>query len=237
MILIIVWCFEMSRILLVDDDPLFRVWLTDVLRAQGHEVECAVNGVDGLSRIRSFEPDIVMLDLVMPQMDGFELLQARNCLTPIMMLSARDNEEDRIRSYELGADDFLAKPFSIKELLVRLQAIERRLVQRHKPLMAIDQTAAIQSIKFDETAYRITIDKHAVELTQTEFRLFKYLFERKGQVITKQELQKSVLQKDLGRFDRNLDMHISNTRRKLANTRLPRTLINTVRGQGYSFSA
>ncbi|MGL5488244.1 MAG: helix-turn-helix domain-containing protein, partial [Shewanella sp.] len=77
---------------------------------------------------------------------------------------------------------------------------------------------------------------HAVELTQTEFRLFKYLFERKGQVITKQELQKSVLQKDLGRFDRNLDMHISNTRRKLANTRLPRTLINTVRGQGYSFT-
>lgn len=237
MILILVWCLEMSRILLVDDDPLFRVWLTDVLKAQGHEVKCAVNGVEGLTCIRSFAPDIVMLDLVMPQMDGFELLQARECMTPIMMLSARDNEEDRIRSYELGADDFLTKPFSIKELLVRLQAIERRLVQRPKPPMAVEQVATIQSVRFDETAYKITIGKHAVELTQTEFRLFKYLFERKGQVITKQELQKSVLQKDLGRFDRNLDMHISNTRRKLANTRSPRTLINTVRGQGYSFSA
>lgn len=237
MILILVWCLRMSRILLVDDDPLFRVWLTDVLQAQGHEVECAVNGVEGLTCIRSFAPDIVMLDLVMPQMDGFELLQARECMTPIMMLSARDNEEDRIRSYELGADDFLTKPFSIKELLVRLQAIERRLVQQPKPPMAIEQVATVQPVRFDETSYRITIGKHAVELTQTEFRLFKYLFERKGQVITKQELQKSVLQKDLGRFDRNLDMHISNTRRKLANTRLPRTLINTVRGQGYSFSA
>lgn len=236
MILILVWCLGMSKILLVDDDPLFRVWLTEALKAQGHEVECAVNGVEGLKRIRSFRPDIIMLDLVMPQMDGFSLLEARDCITPIMMLSARDNEADRIRSYELGADDFLTKPFSIRELLVRLHALERRLIPRATEPMAIEQ-ATIQPVKFDEAAYRITIGKNAVELTQTEFRLFKYLFERKGQVITKQELQKSVLQKDLGRFDRNLDMHISNTRRKLANTRLPRTLINTVRGQGYSFSA
>lgn len=236
MILILVWCLGMSKILLVDDDPLFRVWLTEALKIQGHEVECAVNGVDGLKRIRSFVPDIIMLDLVMPQMDGFSVLEARECMTPTMMLSARDNEEDRIRSYELGADDFITKPFSIKELLVRLNALERRLVPRSKEQMAIDQ-ATVLPVKFDETTYRITIGKNAVELTQTEFRLFKYLFERKGQVITKQELQKSVLQKDLGRFDRNLDMHISNTRRKLANTRLPRTLINTVRGQGYSFSA
>lgn len=236
MILILVWCLGMSKILLVDDDPLFRVWLTEALKTQGHEVECAVNGVDGLKRIRSFVPDIIMLDLVMPQMDGFSVLEARECMTPTMMLSARDNEEDRIRSYELGADDFITKPFSIKELLVRLNALERRLVPRSKEQMAIDQ-ATVLPVKFDETTYRITIGKNAVELTQTEFRLFKYLFERKGQVITKQELQKSVLQKDLGRFDRNLDMHISNTRRKLANTRLPRTLINTVRGQGYSFSA
>jgi len=236
MILILVWCLGMSKILLVDDDPLFRAWLTEALKTQGHEVECAVNGVDGLKRIRSFVPDIIMLDLVMPQMDGFSVLEARECMTPTMMLSARDNEEDRIRSYELGADDFLTKPFSIKELLVRLNALERRLVPRSTEQMAIDQ-ATVLPVKFDETTYRITIGKNAVELTQTEFRLFKYLFERKGQVITKQELQKSVLQKDLGRFDRNLDMHISNTRRKLANTRLPRTLINTVRGQGYSFSA
>ncbi|AUD60486.1 MULTISPECIES: response regulator transcription factor [Shewanella] len=226
----------MSKILLVDDDPLFSAWLADALGTQGHEVECAVNGVDGLACIERFAPDIIVLDLVMPKMNGFELLKARECSTPVLMVSARDNEDDRITGYELGADDFLSKPFSIKELFVRLRALERRLCisQSHQPQMA---TVAAKVINFDDMSYRITIGSRYVDLTQTEFKLFKYLFERKGQVITKQELQRSVLQKDLGRFDRNLDMHISNTRRKLANISLPRNLINTVRGQGYSFMA
>ncbi|SIR20391.1 two component transcriptional regulator, winged helix family [Shewanella morhuae] len=203
---------------------------------QGHEVECAVNGIEGLAKITSFVPDIIMLDLVMPQMNSFDLLRARECVTPVIMISASDSEEDRIAGYELGADDFLAKPFSIKELLVRLQALERRLYAAplRQPKMTVRQ---IPPVDFDDAAYRITIGMSSVDLTQTEFRLFKYLFERKGQVITKQELQRSVLQKDLGRFDRNLDMHISNTRRKLADISLPRNLINTVRGQGYSFIA
>ncbi|GCF88909.1 response regulator transcription factor [Shewanella sp. NKUCC05_KAH] len=224
----------MSKILLVDDDPLFSVWLADALCTQGHEVKCAVNGIEGLACIESFAPDIIVLDLVMPQMNGFELLKARECSTPVLMISARDNEDDRITGYELGADDFLSKPFSIKEIFVRLRALERRLCagHSHSPQMA---TVAAKVINFDEMSYRITIGTRYVDLTQTEFKLFKYLFERKGQVITKQELQRSVLQKDLGRFDRNLDMHISNTRRKLANISLPRNLINTVRGQGYSF--
>ena len=226
----------MSKILLVDDDPLFSVWLADALCTQGHEVKCAVNGIEGLACIESFAPDIIVLDLVMPQMNGFELLKARECSTPVLMISARDNEDDRITGYELGADDFLSKPFSIKEIFVRLRALERRLCagHSHSPQMA---TVAAKVINFDEMSYRITIGTRYVDLTQTEFKLFKYLFERKGQVITKQELQRSVLQKDLGRFDRNLDMHISNTRRKLANISLPRNLINTVRGQGYSFMA
>lgn len=224
----------MSKILLVDDDPLFSVWLAHALCTQGHEVKCAVNGIEGLACIESFAPDIIVLDLVMPQMNGFELLKARECSTPVLMISARDNEDDRITGYELGADDFLSKPFSIKEIFVRLRALERRLCagHSHSPQMA---TVAAKVINFDEMSYRITIGTRYVDLTQTEFKLFKYLFERKGQVITKQELQRSVLQKDLGRFDRNLDMHISNTRRKLANISLPRNLINTVRGQGYSF--
>ncbi|MGE6314938.1 response regulator transcription factor [Shewanella baltica] len=226
----------MSKILLVDDDPLFSVWLADALGTQGHEVACAMNGVDGLACIESFAPDIIVLDLVMPQMNGFELLKARECSTPVLMISARDNEDDRITGYELGADDFLSKPFSIKELFVRLRALERRFCvsQSHSPQMA---TVAAKVINFDDMSYRVNIGTRYVDLTQTEFKLFKYLFERKGQVITKQELQRSVLQKDLGRFDRNLDMHISNTRRKLANISLPRNLINTVRGQGYSFMA
>jgi len=235
MISILVWILRMSKILLVDDDPLFRTWLADALIAHGHEVECATNGLDGLNRIRAGFADVIMLDLVMPQMNGFEVLKARECSTPVMMLSARDSEDDRIMGYELGADDFLSKPFSIKELIVRLGALERRL-HSHRIMQHKTEHSQVKSVNFDETSYRITIGNRGVDLTQTEFRLFKYLFDRKGQVITKQELQRSVLQKDLGRFDRNLDMHISNTRRKLAKTSLPRNLINTVRGQGYSFT-
>lgn len=236
MISILVWVLRMSKILLVDDDQVFRVWLAQALKAQGHVVECAINGVEGLAKIADFEPDIIMLDLVMPQMNGFDVLRARECTTPVIMISARDSEEDRITGYELGADDFLTKPFSIKELLVRLHALERRLYVSSLRQAKLP-SQEVSPVDFDDASYRITIGARSVDLTQTEFRLFKYLFERKGKVITKQELQRSVLQKDLGRFDRNLDMHISNTRRKLANTCLPRNLINTVRGQGYSFAS
>jgi two-component system OmpR family response regulator len=150
------------------------------------------------------------------------------------VISAVDSEEERIKGYELGADDFLSKPFSVKELLVRIQALIRR-INISKGQEPTD-LALNKHIQFDETDYTVAIADQQLALTQTEFRLFKYLFERKGQVVTKQELQRRVLKKELGRFDRNLDMHISNTRRKLEQTRLPRSLINTVRGQGYSFS-
>jgi len=251
-----------GKILVIDDDALFRTWLAQALSAKGYEVECATNGREGLKCISQFMPDIIMLDVVMPQMDGFELLSARECTTPVMMFSAHNNEQERIKAYELGADDFLGKPFSIKELLVRLHALERRLTavtQPKKPL----KSKLDYYLHFDETSYRLMIttanlsgaysgvEQHGtvvpsavnadivsiyVDLTQTEFRLCQYLYERKGQVISKQALQWAVLQKDLGKFDRNLDMHVSNIRRKFTQAHLPRNLIHTVRGQGYHFA-
>ncbi|MGL5359795.1 MAG: response regulator transcription factor [Shewanella sp.] len=249
----------MGKILLIDDDALFRAWLAQALLAKGYEVKCAVNGREGLECIRQFCPDIIMLDVVMPQMDGFELLSARECATPVMMFSARNNEQERIKGYELGADDFLHKPFSIKELLVRLHALERRLRTQAQPNNPLEFTFESKlepnlghSLSFDETTYRLLvimdgavgaegtvaadIANLSVELTQTEFRLCHYLYERNGQVISKQELQWAVLQKELGKFDRNLDMHVSNIRRKFTKLNLPRNLINTVRGQGYHFT-
>ncbi|QYJ77350.1 response regulator transcription factor [Shewanella acanthi] len=221
----------MSRILLVDDDPTFRCWLNEALVAQGHQVICASNGLEGLNLISDFCPDVIMLDLLMPVMSGIEMLEGKNCLTPVIVFSSKDCEKDRIRSYELGADDYLCKPFSIKELNVRLQALERRLYRK----TATPESLTSPQILLDELGQSLLIGSSVVCLTQTEFKLFKYLFERKGQVVTKQELQKSILQRDLGRYDRNLDMHISNTRRKIAKNLDSRNVINTVRGQGYSF--
>lgn len=218
----------MNTILLVEDDCGFRELLAEALQREGFQVQCAVNGRDALSRLEQFTPDVILLDLMMPGMDGFDLLTRRSDRTPVIVISALDSEEERIKGYELGADDFLTKPFSIKELLVRIQVLARRL----QP--AADKAGA--DVCFDEARYAVQFGDSQVVLTQTEFKLFRYLFERKGQVVTKAELQRSVLHKELGRFDRNLDMHISNTRRKLAQTRLPKSLINTVRGQGYSFA-
>ncbi|MCH1931039.1 response regulator transcription factor [Shewanella sp. A25] len=221
----------MSRILLVDDDPTFSDWLNEALVAQGHQVICAKNGLEGLNLIPVFCPDVIMLDLLMPVMSGFEMLEVKGCLTPVIVFSSKDCEEDRILSYELGADDYLCKPFSIKELIVRLQALERRIYSKVMP----PESVKLPHILLVEASQTLVIGNAEVSLTQTEFKLFKYLFERKGQVVTKQELQKSILQRDLGRYDRNLDMHISNTRRKIAKNLNSRNVINTVRGQGYSF--
>lgn len=229
----------MNKILLVEDDSGFRELLAEALQREGMSVSLAADGFEALSQMDSDTPDLILLDLMMPNMDGFSLLLARKNTIPVIVISALDCEEERIKGYQLGADDFLTKPFSVKELLVRMQVLARRIGNRghnhshnhmHSAPMLADEVA------FDETRYAVRFGERQVLLTQTEFKLFRYLFERQGQVVTKQELQRSVLHKELGRFDRNLDMHISNTRRKLAATKLPRSLINTVRGQGYSFA-
>lgn len=118
--------------------------------------------------------------------------------------------------------------------MVRIKAIERRLKPACRPVP--HRGVLTENIHFDHHAYRVMITGKELRFTQTEFKLFKYLFDRKGHVIDKKELQRSVLHKELGRYDRNLDMHVSNTRRKLAKIALPKSLINTVRGKGYSFA-
>ncbi len=223
----------MKKILLVDDDLVFRELLKQALENEGYQVIAAEDGVMAMMALDTDSVDLILLDLMMPRMNGFDLLLAREDQAPVIVISAIDNEEERIKGYELGADDFLTKPFSMKELLVRMNAIKRRVDLSLQKLTKPDYAKVM--IEFDETNNLVQIHEQEVNLTQTEFRVLKYLYDRKGQVVTKQELQRSILQKDLGRFDRNLDMHISNTRKKLANTPLQRTAINTVRGQGYSF--
>ncbi|MCK8046979.1 response regulator transcription factor [Shewanella sp. 1CM18E] len=223
----------MKHVLLVDDDLVFQSALTPVLEREGFIVTVANNGVEALDKLKSTTQDLILLDLNMPELSGIELLKLRVDKTPVIVISALDAEEERIKVYELGADDFLSKPFSYRELTVRIHALLRRIavVRAQSEL-----TEPVQDILFDDSRFVISISERPVSFTQTEFKLFKYLFERKGQVITKQELQRRVLQKELGQFDRNLDMHISNTRRKLSEKQLPKSLINTVRGKGYSFA-
>lgn len=224
----------MKRVLLVDDDPFAREVLYLGLVAGGYQVHCASNGQEALLILGKMSIDLIILDVEMPHLDGFAFLQARSDNLPVILISANNEEERRIKGFHLGADDFISKPVSLRELMARIDALRRREAITKAQLGEVSQLQ-IKGIRFNQGDFSIEVAQRRVALTQTEFKLLKYLFERKGEVITKQELQKSVLKKDLGQFDRNLDMHISNTRRKLAKISLPKTIINTVRGQGYSF--
>ncbi|TVP16291.1 response regulator transcription factor [Shewanella sp. KCT] len=224
----------MERVLLVDDDPFAREVLYLGLVDSGYQVHCASNGQEALLILGKMAIDLIILDIEMPLVDGFAFLESRSDNLPVILISATDEEERRVKGFRLGADDFLSKPVSVRELVVRIEALRRRAAITKAQLTDV-LPLPIKAIYFNQNDFSIEVAERRVSLTQTEFKLLKYLFDRKGEVITKQELQKSVLKKDLGQFDRNLDMHISNTRRKLAKICLPKTIINTVRGQGYSF--
>ncbi|MBL4913890.1 response regulator transcription factor [Shewanella schlegeliana] len=225
----------MKQILLVDADSTIRGALQQALVDEGYHVAVEDCAEQVLLNKTFVSAELILLTLDMSDTSALERFSLLEINTPIIVISPSDAEEDRIRAYELGADDFIAQPFNQRELLVRIQALIRR-VGKTSCKTGVDLGLA-DKITFDDNQFIVSISKISVALTQTEFSLFKYLFERKGEVVTKQELQRRILHKELGQFDRNLDMHISNTRRKLAANELPKSLINTVRGKGYSISA
>ncbi|MBB1317086.1 response regulator transcription factor [Shewanella sp. SR43-4] len=219
----------MNNILLIEHSLSDKSDLGQQLSEQGYSVHRVNNAFDALVYMETTQLEAILLDYSVPKMDSFWLLVTRKPSTAIIVLADIRCELERINALELGADDYLAKPINIRELQLRLNVLHRRLQAPMNDNFNHD-------ISFDDTSYTIRFAEKSLVLTQTEYRLFKYLFDHQGEVITKQELQRRVLHKELGRFDRNLDMHISNTRRKLVKRNLPRELINTVRGQGYSFN-
>lgn len=229
MVIVIIKWFIMNNILLIEHSLSDKSDLGQQLSEQGYSVHRVNNAFDALVYMETTQLEAILLDYSVPKMDSFWLLVTRKPSTAIIVLADSRCELERINALELGADDYLAKPINIRELQLRLNVLHRRLQAPMNDNFNHD-------ISFDDTSYTIRFAEKSLVLTQTEYRLFKYLFDRQGEVITKQELQRRVLHKELGRFDRNLDMHISNTRRKLVKRNLPRELINTVRGQGYSFN-
>ncbi|AZG73144.1 response regulator transcription factor [Shewanella livingstonensis] len=219
----------MNNILFIEHILSDKSDLGQQLSEQGYSVHSVNNAFDALIQMETTQLEAILLDFSVPKMDSFWVLVARQTRTPIIVLADSSSELERINALELGADDYLARPINVRELQLRLNVLHRRIQ------VPVNDTVN-DYIGFDDTCYTISFADKSLVLTQTEYRLFKYLFERQGVVVTKEELQRRVLHKELGRFDRNLDMHISNTRRKLVKRNLPRELINTVRGQGYSFN-
>ncbi|GAB2580020.1 response regulator transcription factor [Streptomyces capparidis] len=222
-----------DRVLVIDDDPGIRRLLISALQFAGFDVETAGDLSEALDQVARRPPDVIVLDVMLPGADGFEILQllrARAIDVPVLFLTARDAVEDRVRGLRLGGDDYVTKPFSVVEVGARLQALLRRA---HGGTPAIDETRLrCGDLTLDDLRHEVRRDGRIVELSPTEYRLLHYLLSHQGQVLSRAQILEAVWQYDFGGDSVVVERFISNLRRKIDHGRTP--LLHTVRGVGYS---
>jgi len=222
----------MANILLVDDDTELTSLLKEVLTYEGFNVTEANDGEAGLAAV-SETTDLILLDVMMPKMNGMDMLKKlrEHWEVPVLMLTAKGEEIDRVIGLELGADDYLPKPFSDRELLARIKAILRRT---HSSSSAkASDCIQYQGIKVYPGKQEAFCNSEPLDLTTTEFALLSYFVQHPGEGITKESLSLDVLGKRLAPFDRAIDMHVSNLRKKLPERSDGKPRIKTLRGRGY----
>ncbi|WP_199853238.1 MULTISPECIES: response regulator transcription factor [unclassified Plantactinospora] len=223
----------MDSILVVDDDPGLRELLVSALRFAGFEVEAVGDVPAALAAIGAGTPDAIVLDVMLPGTDGFDLLhllRSRGVQVPVMFLTARDEVDDRVRGLRLGGDDYLSKPFNVVEVAARLEALLRR--SRHLPPTVPEGVLRCGDLEMDEARHTVTRGGRPIELSPTEFRLLRYLLANSGRVVSKAQILDHVWQYDFGGDAAVVERFVSNLRRKI-DFGGP-SLIHTVRGFGYS---
>ena len=223
-----------TRILVVDDEPNILDVISMALRYEGFEVETAATGRDALAAVASSPPQLIVLDIMLPDMEGFEVakrLGAQRAQTPIMFLTARDTTDDKVRGLTMGGDDYVTKPFSLEELVARIRAILRRVGYDDDGSSHL----SFDSLELDEETREVTRDGRQIELTATEFRLLRYLMLNPRRVLTRPQILDHVWNYDFGGDGRVLETYISYLRKKL-DAHGP-SLIRTVRGVGYGLRA
>jgi len=226
-----------QRVLTVEDDPAIRRGIVDALHFAGFETLEAADGRRGLELARSSEFDLLLLDLVLPGCDGLEILaevrQLRPTL-PVIILTARGDESDRVRGLRDGADDYVVKPFSVKELLARVEAVLRRSPSRPSDLTEIAIDGATIDLQRREVRFQ---EGSRIELSEREVELVRYLAVHRGRALAREELLANVWRiAPRGVTTRTIDMHIARLREKLGDTGKQPSIILTVRGKGYMFS-
>ena len=225
----------MDRILLVEDEESILVPLEDHLGLQGYAVASARDGVDGLARAKEGSFDLIILDVMLPRLDGFEVckrLRADGVTTPIIMLTAKSQEVDKVLGLELGADDYVTKPFSPRELLARVKAILRR----GQPAAPTAEICRFGSVEVDFKKYEATKNMALVELTTREFDLLRYLVENKDRVVHRFDILDQVWGGNTSVVPRTVDTHIAHLRKKLEDDPSNPRYIVGVRGVGYRFA-
>ncbi len=222
---------EGTRILVVDDEPSITELVSMALRYEQFVVQTAHSGREALDKAATFAPDLVVLDIMMPGIDGFEVarrLRNGSSSLPILFLTARDATEDKVRGLTLGGDDYVTKPFSVEELVARIRAILRRV----KPVSATQGRVAFSDLELDEDTHQVWRAGHEVDLTATEFKLLRYLLLNAKRVLSKDQILDHVWNYDFGGNANIVETYISYLRRKVDGECTP--LIQTVRGVGYT---
>jgi two-component system, OmpR family, response regulator MprA len=222
---------EMARVLIVDDEPAVRSALDRALRLDRYEVELAEDGREALDRLADTRLDAVVLDVMMPGIDGLEVcrrLREAGDRTPVLMLTARDGVDDRVAGLDAGADDYLVKPFALKELKARLRA----LLRRSETLPGSERVLRFADLALDRSAWEARRGARALELSRTEFQLLAMFMEHPRQVLTRSQIFERVWGYDFGSSSNSLGVYMGYLRRKTEEGGEPR-LLHTVRGVGY----
>lgn len=225
----------MGNILIIDDDTELTDLLVQYLEPEGFKVTCVHDGENGVKKALNQPFDAIILDVMLPKLNGFEVLKAvrEHIQVPIVMLTARGDDIDRIVGLEIGADDYLPKPCNPRELVARLRAILRRVKKTplQRPILSY------QDIVVNCSKRLVTKNGHLMELTNAEFNILEMLIRSPGQAYSKEELTEYALGRKYTAFDRSIDVHISNLRSKVGDNEKGEPLVKTVRGFGYMINA
>jgi DNA-binding response OmpR family regulator len=228
----------LDRILIIDDDVELASLMAEYLEPEGFQLEAVYDGNRGLKRALSGEHLLVVLDVMLPGLNGFDVLRRLRATSriPVLLLTARGEDVDRIVGLEIGADDYLPKPFNPRELVARIRAILRRTQNSATPGEQIPEMVRVGDIELDPATRTVLQNGKPVEFTSVEFNLLHVLLQEAGRVVTRDRLVDAVLGRKFSPFDRSIDMHVSKVRKKLGDSDSATDHIKTVRGVGYIFA-
>jgi two-component system, OmpR family, response regulator RegX3 len=224
----------MTKVLIVEDEISFSDALAYLLKKESYEVEVAVNGAEAIERFQTFNPDLILLDLMIPEVSGTEVCRVIRSTSqvPIIMLTAKDSEIDKVVGLELGADDYVTKPYSSRELLARMKAVMRR---NSGDSAALEEGALLTagSVRMDLDKHQVTVNSVAVTFPLKEFELLEFLMRNSGRVLTRSQLIDRVWGNDYFGDTKTLDVHIKRLRAKIEEDPANPKIIHTIRGLGY----